>query len=141
MTIDETVRLWWAAVNTSLSHEDAEHALALFILSCGQSELPGHTLELVGRAGTRMGLDGAADAAELKARMDAYLAGHAEVARALKELELGLRNQVVTGSAFDAVGQPLNPMSRIPVGHGPAPEGSVKASPLARFQVDPRKGK
>lgn len=84
-----------------------------------------------------LGLTASLPRDEVEARVRAHYEKHPPSPRLLAEVKDALRELLTEDGALDAAAAAKalgNVMAKTPVGHGEAPAGSMKASPLARFQ-------
>jgi hypothetical protein len=145
MALDRLLRLFVrrdADGARAYSADDVRAFLPVLVLSAGEAlELSPPLLEVMQRFCARLGLTTAMAPDEVAARVRAHYEEHPPHPQLLADLkgvvrEELLRKDAAAGEqAAKAMGQAV---AKTPVGHGAAPEGSTRASPLARFALDPK---
>lgn len=121
------------------SRDDVRAFLPVLFLSGGGSiEMSDALSEVMRDFAARLGLTADMAADDVEQRVREHYQAHPVSPRLLAEVKDLLRTELLSDGALDAtkaaraLGQAIG---KTPVGHGAAPAGSTKASPLARFAL------
>lgn len=109
----------------------------LFLESGGAVEMSPALERIMREFASLLGLTADLPRDEVERRIRAHYEEHPPSPRLLAEVKDALRETLTEGGALDAAAAAKalgGVMAKTPVGHGDAPAGSMKASPLARFR-------
>lgn len=121
------------------SRDDVRAFLPVLVFGArGSLEVSAALANVMSDFAARLELAPGMDSTEVERRVRAHYEENPVNPRLLAEVKDLLREELLSGGGLDATATAKalgQGMAKTPVGHGTAPEGSTKASPLARFAL------
>lgn len=121
------------------SRDDVRAFLPVLVFGArGSLEMSAALADIMSDFAALLELTPGMETTEVERRVRAHYEANPVSSRLLAEVKDLLREELLSGGGLDATATAKalgQRMAKMPVGHGTAPEGSTKASPLARFAL------